>query len=109
MDSVIKGTLSEFTDNITLCGVVEKVKGRDAIQRNLDRFERWTNKNLMKFNKMMCKVLYLHHGNPRHTHRLDRQCKVIDELGYDHYSLASAISRCIDKIKFSQLIIRPRF
>lgn len=73
MDSVIKGTLSKFIDNITLCGAVDKVKGRDAIHRNLDRFERWTNKNLMKFNKMMCKVLYLNHGNPRHTHRLDRQ------------------------------------
>ncbi|GAB0178813.1 hypothetical protein GRJ2_000346600 [Grus japonensis] len=64
MDSGIECTLSKFADNTKLCGVVNMLEGRDAIQRDLDRLERWACANSMNFNKAKCKVLYVGQRNP---------------------------------------------
>jgi len=63
MDSRIECTLSKFDDNTKLCGAVDTLAGRDAIQRDLDRFEKWAHENLMNFHKAKHKVLHVGQDN----------------------------------------------
>ncbi|GAB0187418.1 mitochondrial enolase superfamily member 1 [Grus japonensis] len=73
MDSGIECTLSQFADNTKLRGVVDTLEGRDAIQRDLDRLERWIDVNLLKFNKAKRKVLHMGRRNPKHNYRLGEE------------------------------------
>uniref|UniRef100_A0A8V0X3W7 Reverse transcriptase domain-containing protein n=1 Tax=Gallus gallus TaxID=9031 RepID=A0A8V0X3W7_CHICK len=70
IDDGTECTLSKFADNTKLRGVVDKVEGKDAIQSDLNRLERWARVNLMRFNTAKCKVLHLGRRNPRHIYRL---------------------------------------
>ncbi|GAB0204765.1 hypothetical protein GRJ2_002942100 [Grus japonensis] len=73
MDSGIECTLSKFANNTKVCGVVNTLEGRDAIQRDLDRLERWARANRMKFSKAKCKVLHVGQHNPKHNYRLGEE------------------------------------
>lgn len=47
----------QFAGGTELSGAVDTVEGRDGIQRDVDRLEKWAHVNLMKLNRAMCKVL----------------------------------------------------
>ena len=62
--SRIKRSFSKSRDDIKLCSAADTPEGRDAIQIVPERFEQWTQVNLMRFKKSKCNVWLLGWGNP---------------------------------------------
>ncbi|GAB0186283.1 mitochondrial enolase superfamily member 1 [Grus japonensis] len=71
-DSRIECTLSKFADDTKLCGVVDTLEGRDAIERDLDRLERWAHANRVKFNKAKS-TRHVGRRNPKQNYRLGEE------------------------------------
>ncbi|KAJ7418452.1 hypothetical protein BTVI_29147 [Pitangus sulphuratus] len=73
MDSGLECTLSKFTDDTKVCGMVNMLEGRGDTQRDLGRLEGWAQVILVKFDEAKCYVLHLGWGNPKNKYRLGRE------------------------------------
>ena len=69
LDNEIECTLSKFADDTKLNVAVDTPEGQDAMQRDLNKLEKWVCMKFMRFNKAKCKILHLGQGNPHYQYR----------------------------------------
>ncbi|KAK4832552.1 hypothetical protein QYF61_024052 [Mycteria americana] len=83
------------------------LEGRKALQRDLDRLDRWAKASFLTFNKAKCQVPHLGHNNPMERYRLGEEwlesCPAEKDLGVN--SVASRTREVI--VPLYSALVRP--